>query len=277
MIKFFSDKTSFDLRNAFFLANASKLAYSPAPRVKRDVVSILGLDKVRFIAKEDTQLFIAQSSESIVVAFRGTQPNKIKDWLTDADCRFLKSPLGEVHQGFYEALQRVWSNIDLTIKTYQDNSQKLWFTGHSLGGALAMLSAAMFLDEPEKVGGLYTFGQPRVGDVSFAKRFDKVLKERVFRFVNNNDIVPRVPPRAMKYADAGQFRYFNIFGQMFSDIKTWQLFLDSIEGFAEKGISRFSELKQLSTIYPLIDGLEDHDMDNYIANIERNFKADKEI
>ena len=267
------DKTSFSLQNALLLAQASKLAYSSPANAKAGAIKTLGFKTARFIGKEDTQLFVAQSPNAIVVAFRGTE--EIKDWLTNPDSVFLNIPLGEVHRGFYEALQVVWPNIDLTIKTYQDNAQKIWFTGHSLGGALAMLAVSMFLDKPESVGGLYTFGQPRVGDKAFAKNFDAKLKSKTYRFVNNNDIVPRVPPRSMGYADSGQFRYFNIFGQMYSDPKTWQLFLDSMEGMAEKALSRFNELNTFVVNYALMDWISDHNLDNYIANIQKNI--DKKV
>ncbi|ELR25498.1 lipase, partial [Acanthamoeba castellanii str. Neff] len=47
--------------------------------------------------------------------------------------------------------------------------RKLWVTGHSLGGALATLFVAQmmqdFPDSEENIGSVYTFGQPRLGDV----------------------------------------------------------------------------------------------------------------
>ena len=267
------NESSFSLQSALFLAQASKLAYSSPATAKPGAIKSLGFKTARFISKKDTQLFVAQSPSAILVAFRGTQ--QIKDWLTNLDSMLLKVPLGEVHRRFYEALQLVWPNIDHTIKTYSDNSQKIWFTGHSLGGALAMLAASMFLDKPEQLGGLYTFGQPRIGNEAFTKNFDVNLKSKTYRFVNNNDIVPRVPPRKMDYSDAGQFRYFNIFGQMYSDPKTWQLFLNSMGGMAEKALSRYNELNTFVLNNAMMDWVSDHGLENYIANIQKNI--DKKV
>lgn len=53
--------------------------------------------------------------------------------------------------------------------------------------------------------GLYTFGQPRTGDREFARKPDADFEQQTFRYVNNNDIVTRVPFRAMNYSHVGLF------------------------------------------------------------------------
>lgn len=72
-------------------------------------------------------------------------------------------------------------------------AEHVWITGHSLGGALAVLAAARL-----KLQGIaphvYTFGQPRVAFGEFADRFDAELSGRLWRFVNQSDLVPRLPP-----------------------------------------------------------------------------------
>ncbi|KAL6049195.1 C2 domain-containing protein [Balamuthia mandrillaris] len=80
--------------------------------------------------------------------------------------------------------------------------REIWITGHSLGGALATLfTAKLLLDYPQinkRIGGLVTFGQPRLGDIHFARFMEERLmttkgRQRYLRFVNNNDIIPRLP------------------------------------------------------------------------------------
>lgn len=80
-----------------------------------------------------------------------------------------------------------------------DGMPKLFITGHSLGGALGALFATRFLSnegdmEPngDRVS-LVTFGQPQVGDATFADRMGQLLGNRYARVVNHNDVVPRVP------------------------------------------------------------------------------------
>src|SRR5207249_4492483 len=79
--------------------------------------------------------------------------------------------------------------------------QKLWLTGHSLGGALATLAAAHL--GRDAVQGLYTYGCPRVGDV----KFTSVLPEAShFRFVHRRDWVVEQPPEFLGYVHAGTLR-----------------------------------------------------------------------
>jgi len=70
----------------------------------------------------------------------------------------------------------------------------VWITGHSLGGALALMCAYdCETKQGIKLTGLMTFGQPRIGDKSFSDYIDDKLKGRYVYFVNQDDVVPRLP------------------------------------------------------------------------------------
>ena len=75
---------------------------------------------------------------------------------------------------------------------------RLFVTGHSMGGALAVLAAADFeLDSQKKnpVTAVYTYGQTfEYGDPQFSAAYDAALKNATFRYVNDLDIVPHLPP-----------------------------------------------------------------------------------
>eukprot|EP01087_Luapelamoeba_hula_P024596 TRINITY_DN942_c0_g1_i1.p1 TRINITY_DN942_c0_g1~~TRINITY_DN942_c0_g1_i1.p1 ORF type:complete len:718 (+),score=90.75 TRINITY_DN942_c0_g1_i1:170-2323(+) len=76
--------------------------------------------------------------------------------------------------------------------------RKLWLGGHSLGGAMATIfTSRLVKDFPfitdRIMGGVYTFGQPRLGDVNFARFIERTVGPVFFRFVNDNDLVPRLP------------------------------------------------------------------------------------
>ncbi|CAN92390.1 Probable Lipase [Sorangium cellulosum So ce56] len=89
--------------------------------------------------------------------------------------------------------------------------EALYITGHSLGGAVATLAAAIvyadhrFEHYRPLLKGVYTFGQPMVGDATFAEEFKDDLGKNLFRHVYNSDIVPRFPSRAMgRFAPLGR-------------------------------------------------------------------------
>ena len=84
------------------------------------------------------------------------------------------------------------------LADWQAGDKPIWIAGHSLGGALAVLAALdLTLNRKLPVQGVYTFGQPRVGDRTFARSVKKTLGDRMVRFVNNRDVVPQVPTPGM--------------------------------------------------------------------------------
>ncbi|WKY12677.1 hypothetical protein Q1695_003906 [Nippostrongylus brasiliensis] len=72
---------------------------------------------------------------------------------------------------------------------------RVTITGHSLGGALAALAAARIVKQGFRRGDqitMYTFGEPRVGDHTFATNFDSMIKNS-YRVVFRRDLVPHLP------------------------------------------------------------------------------------
>ncbi|MCZ6834271.1 MAG: lipase family protein, partial [Planctomycetota bacterium] len=92
---------------------------------------------------------------------------------------------GYVHRGFAEALDHVWDEIDSCLTVEVPPDCPILYTGHSLGGALAILAATR-----RRPDALYTFGAPRVGDVSFNHYLEGLPFHRV---VNDCDVVAMVP------------------------------------------------------------------------------------
>ena len=211
----------------------------------------------QFIDVEATQCCVASNYEQIVVSFRGSEAT-LEDWVADLDWSLVKGPMsGRVHQGFYEALASVWRMLDDRVRQLlAERPRELWITGHSLGGALAMLAAARWHEAGVGVSGMYTYGQPRVGDREFARTYDFALRPCSFRIVNNLDIVTRVPARSMGYAHCGTLVYLTETGEAEHDESWWQQFLNGWCG-------------TIDTIFDWCgDGIEDHRMVNYVALLE---------
>lgn len=150
----------------------------------------------------DLQAFLAERDDCLLLSFRGSIAS-LNNWVgnfnaeqTNLGSSFAIGDVGQTHRGFTYGLTRsLWMQILNAIKELNAFTQPLFITGHSLGGALGVLAAAAFYYSLRRpVTGLYTFGQPRVGDMKFAVTFDSQLLARHYRFVNAEDIVPHVPP-----------------------------------------------------------------------------------
>merc|ERR1712151_366953 len=90
-----------------------------------------------------------------------------------------------------------------------DSSHKLWFTGHSLGAAIATLLAtySQTAEDALNTAGLVTFGSPRVGNSEFAN-FTNAAAPEYFRWVNNHDAVTKVPINIFGvYSHCGHLMY----------------------------------------------------------------------
>src|ERR1700719_204966 len=272
--KFESETTQWNPYNARGLVYASSLAYNDSADSVSSTLSGWGFDaqRVTMISVSDLQAIVAGGKEIIVIAFRGTRPDQLMDWMVDFEIlqspftKYFSAPdVGGVHAGFARLMARGWKQILAQVLRFQDSGQTLWITGHSLGGALAVLCTAAFTFSARMpVNGLYTFGQPRVGDIGFCTQCDSHFGDFMFRFVYNQDIVTRVPPRIVPhlplpefYGHSGQLRYFDANGNLHSDNAWWNSFLIETDvGFEGMG--------------KLLSGpIADHDLKAYAANLEK--------
>src|SRR5690606_25372446 len=121
----------------------------------------------------------------------------------------LAETVGRVHSGFKKEVDDIWPLLEEALA---ENAKTTWFTGHSLGAAMAAICAGRckLSSIESNPAGLYTFGSPRVG----SKRYVNHCKfPEYFRWVNNNDIVTRVPPPWMGYRHAGRMMYLDSNGR----------------------------------------------------------------
>ena len=206
-LPFFAPAASdFSVSNARFLCELSLAAYETRESKVRRELADRGVTDCRLLdcSDSDTQALVCRAGRAIVIAFRGTEPSRVKDLMTDLNLQLVPGPMGQVHRGFLTGLEAIWDKLLSAVAARQDGKRLLWFTGHSLGGALAKLAVARLIRIHRPVQGLYTYGAPRCGNAAFAGQFDREARHYTFRIVNEEDVVPKVAPRLLGYEHAGR-------------------------------------------------------------------------
>ena len=230
----------------------------------------------------DTQGILFRKGRHIVLAFRGSQ--QIQDWRTNFSVSRRPFgtatgkapdpwPEGSVHRGFQGAWESVEKQVLYYLRQWWTADCCFWVTGHSLGGALANLAAVSLDYQGFKVSGLYTFGQPRVADWQFVRQVNQVMGDRIFRYANNNDVVPLIPPPFIPwnptrlYGHMGAFRYFNTFGKLHMTSVPAQRWFDHLLGLV-------LAVREAGT-----DLVADHMMEFYVKHLQdaltREIEAEK--
>lgn len=172
------------------------------------------VDASRLFRKPFGFALASRKGDHYIVAFRGTQD--LDDWFTDADAFQvgLSRRLGgdapgldqaRVHQGFQLLAISLSREVCAAAERFKAKVP-VYVTGHSLGGAVAALTALMLkthMKRPEVR--LYSYAAPRVGDPAFVSAYNTLLPSS-YRVVNLADVVPLVPPRQLdhwRYGDVG--------------------------------------------------------------------------
>lgn len=246
------------LARALLLAELSMIAYLHPEQTQKSAKR-LGFSETVFYDNDGSQAYSFANDKDIVIAFRGTEPNEWNDVKADLDAaKALAETVGHVHRGFKKEVDDIWPQLkEMLIKHKSNLNKNLWFTGHSLGGAMASICAGRCLlssidTRPEEV---HTFGSPRVG----TKRYINHAKINYYRWVNNNDVVTRTPPAWLGYRHSGKEMYLDANGEL-KTLNKIQRSADAWKGFV-MGLKKRQ-----------IDHFSDHLIDHYVEYILKNQK-----
>jgi triacylglycerol lipase len=237
----------------YFFAECSRIAYQNKT-VAMKAFKKIGFTTYKFCSVEGAQCHIAKNKEVTVIAFRGTEPKQWSDIKADLNAFKGKSRTeGRVHNGFKGELDKLWADVKLGLA--RNGDRDLYICGHSLGGAMATICASRLEKE---VTELYTYGSPRVGGKEFV---NNCLVEH-YRFVNNNDMVAKVPFWIMGFRHHGYLTYINHYGNI-RELTSWQKFKDQLRG-------RWAALRN----FQMFDGIRDHDIDKYCSKLKAMVKIE---
>jgi hypothetical protein len=151
----------------------------------------------------NTEKFIKQISFSVEDSIR-----VVYDWSNDFKAKAIEDSEfglpGKIHEGFYKSIRNLWNeksckknlkDVFGDLKKLHIKPKKIYFTGHSKGGALAHLAASIFakMDKNAKPNAIYTFGAPRFSTIEFVDFYNKHYLNKSWRFEYRDDLVPHVP------------------------------------------------------------------------------------
>lgn len=173
---------------ALHLARTADLVYSKKSTYICDTLASAGCTSIRWFDRGSTQAVGYLNEGYACLVFRGTQQKE--DWLVDATTILWGSPAR--HLGFHRAWRGVQPEVTQWLKTLPPNTELLT-AGHSLGGALAVLSA-FELSPQIPVRMVQTFGAPRVGAFEFRRAYNRRLANVTHQFRYGADVVTIVPP-----------------------------------------------------------------------------------
>uniref|UniRef100_A0A914UQS5 Fungal lipase-like domain-containing protein n=1 Tax=Plectus sambesii TaxID=2011161 RepID=A0A914UQS5_9BILA len=202
----YSDVTA---RNSLFLSAA---AYSPTPAacLQQHMPTMVVYNQYDVLCDDRNNscwayTAVSTSDRRVVISFRGTRgfEQLALEIFHGAEGTFGKmvdfAAGGKVIDYFSYAFYAMWNSglqRDLADLNQRYNDYQLWIVGHSLGGALASMTSALVVTKGLwnfATVHLMTFGQPRVGDISYAQIVEENVAYR-YRVVHEHDIVPHIPP-----------------------------------------------------------------------------------
>ena len=279
---------------AHVLAVCAGYSYSDAATVTM-MMSRLGFDPgacVRVAQTVDAMtifstayLVQSRSGRVVILAYRGTEPANIGNWLADADVGSAAMKCGDrslrVHAGFYRNVRATrWQVIEELRKAAAGKSllddgrdvdhpmEALYVTGHSLGGAMAVLFALSIAgdessrDLAARLRAIYTFGQPlTVGETlppSVA-----AIGEKTFRHVAARDLIPALPAAAWGRLTHFGHEYRHAGGE-------WKLAdaaVEQLQNLRELPRSIFAAFETVARKKPSRYSLADHRPHEYIERL----------
>jgi len=258
---------------SYILAEFSCVAYEHDINKIAEIAGKFGFKSVQMYARGNNECVRFTSDYETVIACRGTETSGMGDIITDLkihrvdasyDCANVD---GLIHSGFKEGALDLWKAVHDDVLA-EGVDEKIWFTGHSLGAAIATIMAT-YSHHDEKTfetAGLITFGSPRVGNSDFSGFNDKCIPGH-YRWVNNEDAVTKSPLNLFGlYSHCGRLMYLQEEeGRCLEDC-SWK------RAFADRMLTRVSHILS----FKKATDLSDHSIDTgYVRKLKALVEKEK--
>jgi len=240
------------LEKGLLFAELASIAYKD-PKEAKPLAKKLGFTSTEFYNRDGAQAYRFQNARDCVIVCRGTEPTEWNDIKADLQATPVRSEsVSRVHRGFKKEVDDLWPMVVEDVRALK--KQTLWFAGHSLGAAMAtvMASRCFYDDTLMNPAELHTYGSPRVGWPGYVK----TMAVEHHRWVNNNDVVTKVPLWIMGYRHDGIEHYIDSEGDIDQErglARLWDGFQGTVRGLCAGSV----------------DAVSDHNMSDYIAHIAK--------
>ncbi|KAJ5210438.1 Lipase class 3 [Penicillium cf. griseofulvum] len=194
------------------MATISQSAYANLCKIPATITTV---EKI-YNAQTDINGWVLRddSRQEIIIVFRGTGSGtnlRLDTNYTLAPFDTLPKCVGcAVHGGYYLGWISVQDKVESLVKQQatQYPAYALTVTGHSLGASMAAITAGQLSATYDQVR-LYTFGEPRTGNLAYASYMNEKFKvaspetTQYFRVTHANDGIPNLPPAEKGYVHSG--------------------------------------------------------------------------
>jgi hypothetical protein len=184
----FEDRFKHYFVNPFDTAHHDDTHFYFLEKFRIDTVRVAGIKTIQGF---DPEIVIIDHEDVILILFRGTDNvdnNRWAEWI-GTDFNIKKSLTdtvlsnSKIHKGFWKSFELIKGDLLSVLKNLDAKDKKIWLSGHSLGGAMAIISGVYLKSLNYNVVNVYTFAAPRaIGDEKFCEIGNTLLANKIHRF-----------------------------------------------------------------------------------------------